>query len=134
MRNTIRLAYFDISDLPIDYLGTTSQTVTRTVNIYRIIPSQKLLDKAQVNFYDHRKRMVDDEGHLPYGIVFAGSDTIHLIDGHHRWYSCLHRGRKWFRMELDFYPFSFVEAVIEANEQFAHKSTNRLEWTLQVQD
>jgi len=108
----IHLPYFDIGDLPIWYISPSSKAVVSTVSINRILPSQATISPTQLSYYDQRCRMVDQDGSLPFGIRFAGSPTIHLIDGHHRWYSCLIRGRKRFRLTLDCYDITFAQAVI----------------------
>lgn len=113
----IRLTYFDIADLPIWYIGASNRAFVYTADMNRILPSQEFITTSRLAFYNQRQRMVNDDHDLPFGIQFAGSSTIHLIDGHHRWYSCMLRGRKRFRLLVDRYEYSYTQAIVDAYKQ-----------------
>jgi hypothetical protein len=85
-----------------------------TVSISRIVPTQAWLIPEVVERYQLKTRMVDGDGQLPFGVRFAGSVNVYLIDGHHRWYSCLLRGRRRFRLLIDDYPVTYTRAMLSA--------------------
>lgn len=85
--------------------------VRRTVPLARLMPTQPDLFPSILDFYRQRTRMTDEDNALPYGICFAGSDTVYITNGHHRWYVCRERGRKSLRMWVHTYPLSLLEAL-----------------------
>ena len=58
--------------------------------------------------------MTDADNALPYGICFAGSPTVYLTNGHHRWYVCRERGRVSLRMWVHHHPLPILEALRQA--------------------
>ena len=97
--------------LPIIY-ALQPHHVLRTVPIVRLMPTQSELIPAILDHYRHRRRMTDAENALPYGITFAGSDTIYITNGHHRWYVCRELGRQRLRMWVHFHPMPLREAIV----------------------
>lgn len=96
--------------IPVVYHITPAH-VLRTVRLSRILPTQPDLIPAVLDHYRARTRMTDADNALPYGICFAGSPTVYLTNGHHRWYVCRERGRTHLRMWVHHHPVSILEAL-----------------------
>jgi len=110
----IYIPHFNIGN-PLGWFAVPSSSAwVDTISISRIMPTQAWLSPATVEQYNRKTRMVDSAGLLPFGIRFAGSQTVYLIDGHHRWYSCLLRGRKRFRLVIDDYKVTYAQAMVNA--------------------
>jgi len=86
--------------------------VRRTIPLARLVPTQSELVPSILDHYRQRSRMTDEDNALPYGICFAGSDTVYITNGHHRWYVCRERGRKALRMWVHFHPSPLRESLL----------------------
>ena len=110
----IYIPHFNIGN-PLGWFAAPSPSAwVDTISISRIMPTQSWLSTATAEAYNLKTRMVDSAGLLPFGVRFAGSQTVYLIDGHHRWYSCLLRGRKRFRLVIDDYKVTYAQAMVNA--------------------
>lgn len=113
----IYIPHFNIGSPTGWYAAPSPRAWVCTVAISRVIPTQAWLSPETVDAYNAKTRMTDSDGCLPFGVRFAGSSVVYLIDGHHRWYSCLLRGRRHFRLLVDTYAITYAQAMVNAYRQ-----------------
>jgi len=116
-KQPIYIPHFNIGNPAGWYAAPSSKAWVVTAPISRIVPTQAWLVPEVVDQYACKTRMTDSAGQLPFGVRFAGSPTIYLIDGHHRWYSCLLRGRQRFRLLVDTYTVTYAQAMVKAYKE-----------------
>lgn len=100
----------DISMLPCDYLIGPIDAEKRRIRMSSIIPTQADVLLRVVRHYMKQKRNLDRDGNLPFGIRFAGSRKVYLIDGHHRWYAQVLKKKVNFYLWVEDYEETFEEA------------------------
>jgi protein gp37 len=102
----------DIGDLPaLTTLPAQGETKKETVDIARIVPTQRSVNRWHVHVYATSNPMRKDaRGNLPFGVRFADSDDILLMDGHHRLAADKWRGKGVFELDVQDYACTFEQA------------------------
>lgn len=103
----------DISDLSIEYFMGYDEGSMQVVPWERIRFQQEEYRVSVARQYWRSGALRNDAGQLPHGLMFDGSDVVHLVDGTHRAIAWRWAGRDGLPMQVVCHAESLEDALME---------------------
>ncbi len=121
----IQLGWHDVPYDVVDVGDMASDYFIRKGSVHRSVPMESIhLTQEQYNVaiakdYWRSMRCYDADGLLPYGIQFADSDNVYILDGTHRTLAHKWSGRESMSVDVNFFDETFSQAcsMIELDEE-----------------